>query len=87
MVADNIIRCETISTIHFAANLRTLKQLNDQGVSVSPRDQSPPVESRFEAPGEPYLSPRQGASSQLKASPMMQAAGTRVLPLLFEMWM
>ena len=64
----------------FVADLRTLKQLNDQGVNVSPRDQPPPVETRFEPPNEPYLSPRQGAISQ--TSPMMQAAGMRLHLLL-----
>ena len=56
------------------ANLRTLKQNNDQGINVSPRDQPPPVETRFEITADqPYLSPRQGANIQ--TSPV-QGAGT-----------
>ncbi|XP_078361952.1 centrosome and spindle pole-associated protein 1-like isoform X2 [Oculina patagonica] len=61
------------STGHLVANLRTLKQYNDQGVNVSPRDQPPPVETRFEMTSEPYLSPRQGAPN-IQTSPMQAAA-------------
>ena len=61
----------------FVANLRTLRQNNEQGVNVSPRDEPPPVETRFQAvPNEPYLSPRQGNTGQ--PSPMMQAAAGRI---------
>ncbi|CAH3161693.1 unnamed protein product [Porites lobata] len=62
------------STGHLVANLRTLRQYNEQGVKVSPRDEPPSVDTRFQAaaPSEPYLSPRQGNISN--ASPMMQAA-------------
>lgn len=67
--------------IPLTANLRTLKQYNDQGVNVSPRDQPPPVETRFEMTSEPYLSPRQGAPN-IQTSPM-QAAGTYKLRLIY----
>lgn len=60
--------------IPLTANLRTLKQYNDQGINVSPRDQPPPVETRFETTtSEPYFSPRQ-ETGNLQTSPM-QAAG------------
>lgn len=56
------------------ANLRTLKQYNNEGVNVSPREQPPPVETRFDLPAsnDPYLSPRQRGNFQ--TSPV-QAAG------------
>lgn len=58
------LRCDL--SIYPIANLRTLKQYNDQGINVSPREQPPPVETRFEIPvsSDPYLSPRQGANIQ-----------------------
>lgn len=60
--------------IPLTANLRTLKQYNDQGINVSPRDQPPPVETRFEiTTDQPYLSPRQEANIQTSSG---QAAGT-----------
>ena len=55
------------------ANLRTLKQMNDQGVNMSPRDQPPSVGTRFEATNDSFQSPRPAAVNE--ASPMMQAAG------------
>lgn len=61
------------STGHLVANLRTLKQMNDQGVNMSPRDQPPSVETRFEATNDSFQSPRTSAVTE--ASPMMQAAG------------
>lgn len=71
----------------FEANLRTLRQYNEQGVKVSPRDEPPSVDTRFQAaaPSEPYLSPRQGNISN--ASPMMQAAAGKIYNLFisFEM--
>ena len=62
----------------FEANLRTLRQYNEQGVKVSPRDEPPSVDTRFHAaaPSEPYLSPRQGNISN--ASPLMQAAAGKI---------
>ena len=59
--------------ISLLANLRTLKQMNDQGVNMSPRDQPPSVETRFEATNDSFQSPRTSAVTE--ASPMMQAAG------------
>ncbi|XP_068748088.1 centrosome and spindle pole-associated protein 1-like isoform X1 [Montipora capricornis] len=58
---------------HLVANLRTLKQLNDQGGNASPKDQSPPVEARFDATIDPFQSPRHEAVSE--ASPVIHAAG------------
>ena len=62
----------------FEANLRTLRQYNEQGVKVSPRDEPPSIDTRFQAaaPSEPYLSPRQGNIGN--ASPMMQAAAGKI---------
>ena len=55
----------------FLANLRTLKQYNDEGINVSPREQPPPVETRFDlsAPSVPYLSPRQRGNIQTSPAP------------------
>lgn len=58
---------------HLVANLRTLKQYNNEGVNVSPREQPPPVETRFDLPAsnDPYLSPRQRGNFQ--TSPVQAA--------------
>lgn len=59
------------------ANLRTLKQYNDEGINVSPREQPPPVETRFDlsAPSVPYLSPRQRGNIQTSPAPATDLSG------------
>ena len=53
------------------ANLRTLKQYNDEGIKVSPRDMPPPAQTRFEVTQQTNLSPIQGLDGQLEGTAVL----------------